>query len=230
MQTSMNGKCFGHWTILSYAFTSKSGHRHMNCICDCGVTKVVRLSKLVSGESKSCGCKRREKFANGAYENGKRTRLYNSWLAMRARCMDVNNIGYKNYGGRGISVCDEWSDFRNFKKWAIENGYSDGLSLDRIDVNKGYCPLNCRWVDNIQQANNTRKNKYIYIDDSYMSISQAAKKLGVKYTNLYHSLQTKTGREGLASRLECSNVDGLIPRDYNWLKNHGILPLIEQNP
>ena len=85
------------------------------------------------------------------------TRLYNIWISMKQRCFNKKSNNYQWYGGRGIRVCDEWLEFENFYKWSILNEYEDNLTIDRIDNNKGYCPNNCRWVDNFTQARNTRR-------------------------------------------------------------------------
>jgi hypothetical protein len=211
MKEDYTGKKFGHWTVLSYSHTTKSGHRCYECQCDCGTIKVVRLSKLVHAESLSCGCKRREKFMFGATSNGKRTKLYNTWLAMKERCNNPSSISYKNYGAKGIYVCGEWNKFGAFKKWAEENGYAEGLSIDRIDLNKGYSPNNCRWATAIQQANNTRKNKYVKISGSYKTLSEAARELGIKYTTFYYLTKTANGRKKIASNFKNCKANDLIP-------------------
>lgn len=109
------------------------------------------------------------------------TKLYHVWLSMRARCNNPNDKGYQNYGGRGIKVCNEWNDYKNFKTWAYENGYKEdsGLSIDRIDVNGNYEPNNCRWATIKQQANNTRRNVYLTIDGEKKSVPEWAEIYGV---------------------------------------------------
>ena len=107
------------------------------------------------------------------------TRLYNIWSGMRKRCNNENSDAYHNYGGRGIKVCKEWGEsFEVFYKWAIEKGYRNDLSIDRIDVNKGYCPENCRWADRVTQANNTRFNLYIEFRGKIQSAEMWGKELG----------------------------------------------------
>lgn len=205
------GERYGHWKVLSYNSTSKYGHVYFNCQCDCGSIKRVRYSKLKSGESKSCGCKRRELYSNGAYENGKRTKLYNTWLAMRNRCYDKNNNRYMSYGERGIKVCQEWESFENFKSWSLSNGYKDGLTIDRINNNDIYSPSNCRWVDYYAQANNTRKNKYITYNGTKRTIAEWARALNIKYHSFYHLLQTQEGRNKLLKYFPNCNQSELIP-------------------
>lgn len=139
------------------------------CQCDCGNTKEVNGSKLKSGNTKSCGCYRKVAQLNysrtyvGRKTHGmSNTRLYRIYNKMKLRCYSKTNSAYKNYGGRGITICQEWlDDFMNFYNWAMKNGYRDDLSIDRIDNDKGYSPCNCRWATRKQQANNTRSTIFL---------------------------------------------------------------------
>lgn len=214
----MKGNRFGHWTVMSYAFTSKSGHKHMNCICDCGTEKFVRLSKLTSGESKSCGCKRRELYDKGGSINGKRTKLYRVWLGIKDRCGNPKNVSFSRYGAIGINMCKEWEDFALFKKWAEDNGYKDGLSIDRIDNKKGYSKDNCRWADNFVQANNTKKNLFIEISGERFTIAQLARRFGIKYHKFYCAIKSKNGRERLLHLFPNCRQEDLIP--VPMIENH----------
>lgn len=112
--------------------------------------------------------------------NLSKTRLYNIWKLMKQRCYNCKYTQFKDYGGRGIIVCEEWNEsFLSFHSWAMENGYEDNLSIDRIDGNKNYEPNNCRWTTKTMQQNNTRRNKYIEYNGEKHSVSQWAKILGV---------------------------------------------------
>ena len=116
------------------------------------------------------------------------TRLYRIWSNMKTRCANKNSPDYIRYGARGISVCREWFNFTFFKEWAIANGYSDKLTLDRINNNRGYCPENCRWTSRQEQSNNTRRNKYITYKGLTKTIAQWAELLCIPYSVLYTRL------------------------------------------
>ena len=109
-----------------------------------------------------------------------KNRLYRIWTAMKSRCQNPNFSCFANYGGRGITVCEDWQDYVAFENWATENGYADNLSIDRIDVNGPYCPENCRWATCIEQANNTRANRLITFNGKTMTSRQWDRYLGFR--------------------------------------------------
>lgn len=129
--------------------------------------------------------------------NSTKTQLYFVWQNMKKRCLCKETVGYKNYGGRGITVCKEWvNDFSNFKKWALSNGYKEEkkngrniLTLDRIDVDKGYSPENCRWITNEEQANNKKSNVIIEINGEKRHLREIAKELNMEFYTLYKRLR-----------------------------------------
>lgn len=142
------GDTIGSWSILSV-----SGN-HATCKCSCGTIREVYLYTL-GVESSSC---------HGRKNDGRRrAKLKRIWILMLQRCEDSNDIGWKDYGGRGISVCEEWHVFENFYSWAVEQGYAmlSGLQIDRIETNGNYEPDNCRWVDKYTNARNKRNTRYI---------------------------------------------------------------------
>lgn len=141
----LTGKNFGRWTVLERASNDKNGQAHWMCQCACGREKIVYGNSLRSGHSRQCRhCGNKENtFKHGL--SG--TPLYNVLNDMIQRCENPNNKDYKHYGGRKIKICPEWrEDFAVFAAWALANGYKEGLSIDRIDNDKGYFPENCQWI------------------------------------------------------------------------------------
>lgn len=125
---------------------------------------------------------------HGEASNGSVSRLYNIWGRMKARCNNPNNDNYHNYGGRGISVCDEWNDYIPFKKWALENGYNDNLTIERIDVNGNYCPENCKWATIKEQSNNKRDNVIFAYNGRNLTLTQWSEVTGIDKSTLWERL------------------------------------------
>ena len=166
--------------IIGISRFPKNNHRAFVCECDCGNIKLIEPCHWERGIVKSCGCMHDELNRISTTKHGHSgDRLYKVWSGMKQRCYNKNNSNYKNYGGRGITVCQEWLDnFMNFYNWAIENGYDYNAefgecTIDRIDVNGNYDPSNCRWVDAIVQSENKRpieeqdRKKYEYQGKKY---------------------------------------------------------------
>lgn len=122
----------------------------------------------------------------------KNTRVYRVWQSMKSRCNYKSVNGYKNYGGRGITVCDEWkNDFMNFYNWAMANGYKEGLSIDRIDVNGNYCPENCRWITMQEQYYNKRNTVYLTYKNKTQSLLDWCIELNLDYALIKRRLRNK---------------------------------------
>jgi hypothetical protein len=186
------GQKFGRWTVLKeMAQTKKHGSRRFLCECECGGRKVVNWQPIVNGGSRSCGCLAKELKAARRITHGKsKTRLYGIWSAMKARCSVKNHQSYGNYGGRGISVCDEWfHDFLPFHDWAIFNGYNDKLTIERINNNGDYCPENCRWATRREQLRNKRTSRNITYRGETLLLEDWARKLGIKANTLIYRLK-----------------------------------------
>lgn len=168
------GEKYGRLTVIE-------NHHPKNevvCICECGNIKVARATNVFHGGTRSCGCLFNE--GNNKKHGYKGKRLYIIWKGIRCRCYTKSCNTYKNYGGRGITICEEWSDFNVFKEWALKNGYSDNLSIDRIDFNGNYEPSNCRWITMKEQENNKRNNHFLTMNGERKTISQWAEITGLK--------------------------------------------------
>lgn len=192
----ITGKRFDRLTALEIDHYDKypSGERYEAwlCECDCGKTTIVAKKNLLGHITRSCGCLQAERRQEAHRTHGdKHAKLYAVWSCMKERCNNPNNKNYNDYGGRGIKVCDEWNnDYSLFKEWAYCNGFCEGLSIDRIDVNKGYSPDNCRWVDYTTQANNRRNSIYLSYNGETKTLSEWARSTGLNYdtiNNRYHS-------------------------------------------
>ena len=156
----LTGERFGRLTVLKRDMSQK--RTVWICKCDCGNTKSVQSTHLRSGATTSCGCYHKERASQANKTHGlTRSSLHNRWKAIRQRCNNPNDPRYKDYGGRGITLCPAWDDFEAFAKWAEENGYEPGMQLDRIDNNKGYSPDNCRWCTSAENNHNRRTTSLI---------------------------------------------------------------------
>ena len=188
LKYDLTGQKFGYALAIEHI-----GHGRWKCKCDCGNTFVASGQMLRTHRTKSCGCWQK----NGDYRTGRtikhgktHTRIHRIWMAMLARCSSPGNTAYKNYGGRGITVCDEWKNsFMSFYEWAIDNGYNDTLTIDRVDNEKEYSPENCRWATRKTQLNNTRRNHFITYDGKTLTVAQWSELLGISIHALSHRIE-----------------------------------------
>jgi hypothetical protein len=159
------GDRFDRWLVLGRAFRLKSKWSVWTavvCQCDCGTVGAVREGQLVFGKSHSCGCGKAQKQRELHTKHGMcGTRLYSIWKGVIGRCCNKNHTGYWKYGGRGISICEEWREFPPFRDWATANGYDDLLTIERENNDGNYEPGNCRWATTAEQNLNTRQNNRI---------------------------------------------------------------------
>lgn len=182
----ITGQTFGRLTVLYRIHKCNKRHAYWLCVCKCGNLTEVRGSHLTGEKIKSCGCLLHDSHEPTYIKHNKtNTKLYSVWSNMKDRCYNDKNHNYDDYGGRGIDVYSEWrNDFMSFYNWAINNGYKEGLSIDRIDVNGNYEPNNCRWATTKQQLRNTRKNIYFTINGETHCLSEWCEILDLKYETI----------------------------------------------
>ena len=177
--------------LIAKEKTRKGKKIYWKCSCECGNLKEVASCHLISGSISSCGCEKKLKLSIANTVHGKsKSRLYRTFNHMKGRCYRKNDSHYKNYGGRGITICNTWlENFVNFYNWAIENGYEEHLTIERIDVNGNYEPANCKWIKSIEQASNTTRSNFIYYKEEKYTISQISRKFNIKRKTLYRRLE-----------------------------------------
>lgn len=163
---NVTGHRFGRWVAIDDPQRRGKGHYYCRCRCDCGTERDVYCPSLTRGVSLSCGCHKAEVTGRRARSHGdarpgkKRERLYTTWASMHGRCRNPNNKSFARYGGRGIRVCDDWTTYPPFREWALGAGYTDALTIDRIDNDRGYSPGNCRWVTIEEQQRNRSNTRH----------------------------------------------------------------------
>ncbi len=189
----LTGHKYGRLTVLSIVKPHEGGNAKWVCQCDCGTICIIVGSELRRKASKrgtkSCGCKASERMASLNQTHGRsKTRLYRSWQGMHQRCGNPKDTQFPRYGARGISVNPCWDDFEPFALWAKANGYDAALEIDRIDVNAGYSPENCRWVTSRENSNNRRNTRQAIFFGKSMVYSEAAEHFGISIDVLGYRL------------------------------------------
>lgn len=189
----LTGQRFGRLTAI--AFVKLGNRSRWLCKCDCGKETYANSTDLKSGHKKSCGCLHddlsRERLTKQNLTHGEsNTRLYKIWTDIKKRCYCKTFWAYDRYGGRGIALCDEWHDFMVFKDWCMCNGYTETLTIDRIDNNGNYEPNNCRWVDRKTQANNKSNVRHVTYNGETKTISEWAEIIGINRQTLYNRIFT----------------------------------------
>lgn len=200
-EESYIGQKYGMLTVIGIECQKKYGFNQTvwKVKCDCGKEKMVNPYKVVIGESKSCGCYRQKrskethkKFKHSISEN---ERLYGIYSGMKKRCFNKKDLRYKDYGGRGITMCDEWTNsvdgFDRFVEWAFSHGYDDNLTIERIDVNGDYCPENCKWITLQEQTLNTRNTVWVDYKGEHIQLYKLCERLGLKYDAIHGRIQDR---------------------------------------
>ena len=219
----LTGQRFGKLIALEPIGQDKHKNVIWLCRCDCGRTHEVVSRALVNGSTKSCGCYERGKFRNKQnveHHGGSDERLYRVWGGMLNRCYDKNRSEYPNYGGRGITVCEEWKEsYAEFRRWALANGYDPELpgsecSIDRIDVNAGYCPANCRWVPMDEQLRNTQTTIHLDYRGRSITMREASEIGGITIKTIWARIKrgwsVERAIEQPARKLKCGNASRVV--------------------
>lgn len=189
----LTGEVFGRLTVVERVPAKRYGETRWRCKCACGNESITTTGRLRNGSAKSCGCLHSESARHQGQKSKKHgaanTRLYRIWTNMKTRCFNQRDKNFERWGLRGITVCDSWKNsFEEFQKWALNSGYDETRTLDRIDNNKGYFPENCRWTSAKTQARNTRKNRILTWNGESHCLAEWAEILQVPITTLYNRL------------------------------------------
>jgi hypothetical protein len=230
----ITGRTFHRWRVVNR--TTDMGN--WNCVCECGTEKVVNIYELLRGNSKSCGCLAREivieRNKSLAKYGAEHQRLLHIWDTMKARCYRPNSKDFKNYGARGIQICEEWkNNFFVFYEWARENGYEDHLTIDRINVNGNYEPANCQWATTKQQGNNTRVNRNITIGGETKTIAEWSEVAGISPKALRYRIEMGWREEDLLVPVGVHKVFVTIGEETKclseWAEMYEVSPSIVYN-
>lgn len=183
------GGRYGMLTVVEFiGSVGNPKSRDWKCLCDCGKITTASSIKLKFGVKKSCGCNQR---GIGGLKHGlHKHKLYRTWHQMKMRCVNKRHTAFSYYGGRGISVCNEWLyGFEGFYNWAIKNNWQEDLEIDRIDNNGNYEPGNCRWATRRQQMLNTRKNRRFEIDGKTLTVTEFSRIYNISNSTIYGRLK-----------------------------------------
>ena len=182
---NLKNKTFGRLKVIEMTDKRRHGSVVWKCLCECGNIIEVTTNCLTRWKTKSCGCyciaTRKENCAKTFTTHGQsKSKLYHVWQGIKRRCYSLNSKAYKDYGGRGIIVCDSWkTNFQNFQTWAMNNGYKEGLTIERINVNGNYEPNNCTWIPLKKQNMNRRTTHYLTYNGETLSITEWARITGI---------------------------------------------------
>lgn len=188
----LTGKRYGNLVVVEFVEMAKFSKSIWKCQCDCGNVKNIKAEYLKNGSTKSCGCYHKSNIYHIKH-NESNTKLYRTWQSIRYRCENKNNTAYYAYGELGVCVCEEWHEYIKFKEWAINNGYKDNLTIDRINPYGNYEPSNCRWITKSEQVFNRKNTLYIRVNGEEIIFAKYVKLTGARYNRLFEKLS----KEGL---------------------------------
>lgn len=185
---NLSGLVFGRWVVLNFSHKVKK-NSFWTCRCECSSVRTISRGPLVNGSSKSCGCWRDEaaSLRSGSHHMSK-TKIYVTWKNIRTRCEKSTNKSYKYYGARGIKVCERWHDFNNFYA-DIGKDWSEGMSIERIDNDKGYELSNCTWIPKENQGKNRRINVFVNSPWGRITQADAARKLNLSPASFFRRME-----------------------------------------
>lgn len=190
LRNDLTGKVFGQLTVVGLAGRNTQNRITYNCVCSCGNSTIVSSNNLISGNTKSCGrcnyARQQTAEAQRIYSTPEESHLADcTYSDMKRRCYDPKFPEFRNYGAKGITMCDEWRNSpKAYVDWCMTNGWKPGLTVDRIDNSKGYGPDNCRIVDKFVQANNKSNNKYFTIENETHALAEWCRSLDLVYDNV----------------------------------------------
>lgn len=194
------GLRFGKLTVIDRVSEVGSPVKY-RCLCDCGQYAEVLGRNLASGATKSCGCVRKETTRKLKLTHGQCSeKIYKCWCNMKTRCENPQHKEYNSYGGRGISVCEEWHDFNAFYKWALESGYAEGLTIERKNVDLGYSPGNCTWATRAEQARNRQNSVKITYGGKTMILQDWAAETGINAKTIQNRIKKGMKLEDVFSK------------------------------
>lgn len=193
----------------------RNKQRYFLCKCDCGNMTTCRLTGIRAGQAKSCGCQKTDSATKHSMAG---TRLYEIWRHMKERCLNKNTQAYRRYGAKGIRFCKEWSEFIPFMEWALANGYSDDLTIERKDFRGNYEPSNCTWATTMEQARNRSTTVFVEYNGQKLCVKDWATKLGIGPSVLRRRLSKMSVEEAFTKPIPKRLPNGMGPR---YAKKHG---------